>query len=195
MLGERGVWASTVAWGRNAEPHGSSSALLLESNLTRDDRDAWFGRLVIAGKTAHDLDIPGEGLFTVSKLQGGYTRYLDSWKGLKPGIGLSVSTGFVPEALQTAYGSHANGIGIFVTLRPAVMVHAVSSATQSSAPRMVMVQTAMDPAKLACAPQIDPKAAPSTTYKDKTYYFCSVKERDEFLTNPEMSLSMRPPKQ
>ena len=33
------------------------------------------------------------------------------------------------------------------------------------------------------------------TYQGKTYFFCSVKERDDFLTNPAMSLSMMPPKQ
>jgi YHS domain-containing protein len=60
---------------------------------------------------------------------------------------------------------------------------------------MVMVQTALDPAKLSCSPRIDPKEAPKTTYQGKTYYFCSVKERDEFLKDPAMSLSMMPPKQ
>jgi YHS domain-containing protein len=58
---------------------------------------------------------------------------------------------------------------------------------------MVMVQTALDPAKLSCSPKIDPKRAPKTRYQGKTYYFCSAKERDEFLTDPAMSLSMRPP--
>ena len=60
---------------------------------------------------------------------------------------------------------------------------------------MVMVQTALDPVKLSCSPRIDPKSAAKTTYQGKTYYFCSVKDRDEFLTNPAMSLSMMPPKQ
>ena len=60
---------------------------------------------------------------------------------------------------------------------------------------MVMVQTALDPAKLSCSPKIDPTTAAKTTYQGKTYYFCSVKDRDEFLTDPAMSLSMMPPKQ
>ena len=114
-------------------------------------------------------------------------------------MGASVSAGFVPKALEPVYGSRINfGFGVFVTLRPAAMVHGAHDAAgggQSSAGRpMVMVQTALDPAKLSCTPRIDPNAAPKTTYQGKTYYFCSVKERDEFLTNPAMSLSMMPPK-
>ena len=70
-----------------------------------------------------------------------------------------------------------------------------AAAPQPPANHMVMVQTAFDPAKLSCSPKIDPKTAAKTTYQGKTYYFCSAKDRDEFLTNPAMSLSMRPPKQ
>jgi YHS domain-containing protein len=60
---------------------------------------------------------------------------------------------------------------------------------------MVMVQTAFDPAKLACPAGFDPNAAASTIYEGKTYYFCSVADRDTFLTDPKMSLSMMPPRQ
>ena len=58
-----------------------------------------------------------------------------------------------------------------------------------------MVQTAFDPARLSCSPKIDPKTAASATYEGKTYYFCTAKERDQFLRNPAMSLAMMPPKQ
>jgi YHS domain-containing protein len=60
---------------------------------------------------------------------------------------------------------------------------------------MIMVQTAFDPAKLSCSPTFDPKSAPSTVYEGKTYFFCSEKDRAEFLLDPKMSLSMMPPKQ
>ena len=127
-VAEGGIWASTVAWGRNAEGDHSSQALLLESTVILDDRDAWFGRLEVAGKTAHDLGVSGDGMFTIGKLQGGYTRYLDAWNGLRPGIGFSVSSGLVPGSLQPAYGSRANlGIGLFLTLRPAAMAHATAA--------------------------------------------------------------------
>ena len=198
---ENSIWATTVGWGRNEESRHSSNALLIETNLTFDDRDTWFARFETAGKTADDLDVAASAdAFTVAKLQGGYTRYLSAWQGLKPGVGVSVSAGFVPKSLEPAYGSRINaGVGVFLTLRPAamtMMTHAAPGAAQPPAGQtMVMVQTAFDPAKLSCSPKIDPKAAPKTTYQGKTYYFCSVKERDTFLTNPAMSLSMMPPKQ
>ena len=69
------------------------------------------------------------------------------------------------------------------------------AAPPAPANHMVMVQTAFDPARLSCTPKIDPKAAAKATYEGKTYYFCSTKDRDEFLTDPKMSLSMMPPKQ
>jgi len=74
--------------------------------------------------------------------------------------------------------------------------HGAAGARVTPAGRtMVMVQTALDPAKLSCSPRIDPKEAAKATYQGKAYYFCSVKDRDAFLTDPAMSLSMMPAKQ
>ena len=124
-LQDGAIWATTAAWGRNAEGDHSTNALLVETNFTLADRDTWFGRLEFVGKTAHDLDlhdVDGAETFTVVKLQGGYTRYLGAWKGVKPGFGVSASAGFVPRSLETAYGSRVNpGIGVFFTIRPAAM--------------------------------------------------------------------------
>src|SRR5207244_2859699 len=116
----KSIWATTLAWGRNAEPDHASNAVLLETNLTLDDRDTWFGRFEVVGKSAHDLAF-GESpdSFTVAKLQGGYTRYLKALNGLQPGLGASVSAGVVPERLQPVYGNRVNvGFGVFLTLRP-----------------------------------------------------------------------------
>jgi hypothetical protein len=123
MRGDNGIWATTVAWGRNAESGHGSNALLVETNLTINDRDAWFGRFEAVSKTAHDLALgESDEAFTVAKLQGGYTRYLDAWKGFRPGIGAALSAGFVPEDLKPAYGSRVNvGFAVFLTLRPAAM--------------------------------------------------------------------------
>ena len=113
-------WVSTVAWGRNAEPGHASSALLAETTVTLDERNTWFGRFELVGKSAHDLNLDGNDTFTVGKLQGGYTRYLDAWDSLKAGIGAAVSAGFVPSGLRSAYGSRVNpGLAVFATLRPA----------------------------------------------------------------------------
>jgi hypothetical protein len=117
------IWATTVGWGRNAEEGGdASNAFLAETNLTIDDRDTWFGRVELSQKSGHDLDLASHDLFTVAKLGAGYTRYLASWYGLKPGIGGGVSVGIVPDSLRPAYGRRANaGVALFLTLRPAVL--------------------------------------------------------------------------
>ena len=121
MLRAGSIWASTVGWGRNQEPRNdATNALLAETNLTLDERDTWFGRFELSGKSGHDLAIESPETFTVAKLQGGYTRYFDTWNGLKPGIGAGVSAGLVPESLKPFYGSRVNvGLAVFVTLRPA----------------------------------------------------------------------------
>ena len=130
-LQDGGIWAATAAWGRNAEGDHGTNALLVETNVTLADRDTWFGRFEVVEKTAHDLDlhdVDGAETFTVAKLQGGYTRYLAAWKGLKPGFGVSASAGIVPMALEKRVrkprqrgirrllhppsGRHADGTGI-----------------------------------------------------------------------------------
>jgi YHS domain-containing protein len=190
---EKSVWASTVGWGRNEESSHATYALLAETSITLDDQHTWFGRLEVAGKTPHDLDVPATAdVFTVSKIQGGYTRYVTIGGGMKAGLGATFSAGIVPADLRAAYGSRVNaGAGVFLTVRPAAMVMAAGTTTGRT---MVMVQTAFDPTKLSCSPPIDPRNAATTVYQGKTYYFCSVADRDKFLTDPAMSLSMMPPK-
>jgi hypothetical protein len=115
------IWASTIGWGRNQEPgNDATNALLAETNLTLDERDTWFGRFELSQKSGHDLAIESPDLFTVAKLQAGYTRYVSSWHSLKPGVGAGLSAGIGSDALESSYGSRVNfGFGIFITLRPA----------------------------------------------------------------------------
>jgi YHS domain-containing protein len=191
---EKRISASTIGWGRNSESGHATNALLLETNVTLDDRDTWFGRLEVVQKTPHDLDVPlTVERVALSKIQGGYTRYVSAVHGLKAGLGATLSAGIVPEDLRAVYGSRVNaGGGVFLTLRPAAMAMGGGA---GAGPTMVMVQTAYDPARLSCPAGFDPKTAAMTTYQGRTYYFCSVDDRDKFLTNPAMSLSMMPPKQ
>jgi hypothetical protein len=120
MLRPGSIWASTVGWGRNHEPGTDATpAFLAETNLTLDDRDTWFGRVEVSAKSGHDLAIELPGLFTVAKLQGGYTRYFSHWHGLAPGGGAGLSAGIVPDSLKPFYGSRVNiGFAVFLTLRP-----------------------------------------------------------------------------
>jgi YHS domain-containing protein len=162
---ENSIWATTVAWGRNAEPEHASNAVLLESNLTFDDRDTWFGRFEVVGKSAHDLAV-GESpeSFTVAKLQGGYTRYLKAWNGLQPGLGGSVSAGVVPEPLRALYGSRVNaGFAVFLTLRPAAMMMTHAGHGAAAAPADHSQHTTPEPAKApSTARPANERAAPST---------------------------------
>lgn len=114
------TWASTVAWGRNHEPGSdATNAVLAETNLTFDERDTWFGRFELSEKSSHDLALENNEVFTVAKLQAGYTRYLSDWRGLKPGIGAGLSAGIVQKPLTPFYGRRFNlGFGVFVTVRP-----------------------------------------------------------------------------
>jgi hypothetical protein len=128
LLGGSGIWASTIAWGRNAEAGEASNFVLAESNLTLNDRDVLFGRVDVGGKAAHDLDVHGsDEIFTVAKLQGGYVRYFNASPGWKAGIGASVSLSLVPRGLESVYDGRATpGVGVFVALRPAGMIMAGS---------------------------------------------------------------------
>jgi hypothetical protein len=114
------IWANTVGWGRNAEPAGdATNTLLVESSLELAERHAWFGRFEAAQKSGHDLAVDLDDVFTVAKLQGGYTRYFEEWHGLKPGIGAALSSGVVPQTLKPLYGSRFNlGFGVYATIRP-----------------------------------------------------------------------------
>jgi hypothetical protein len=118
-----GVWASTAAWGRNIEAGESTDFLLLETMLNLADRHAIFSRVDVGRKEAHDLNVDGiEGAFTVSKLQGGYVRYVDL-EVLKVGLGVTLTASLLPERLQQVYGGRtALGGGVFLSLRPRAMM-------------------------------------------------------------------------
>jgi hypothetical protein len=128
-LRTNGTWATTAAWGRNAEEGHASHAVLVETSLAFGDRDTWFGKIEMVDKSAHDLVVAESGeAFALTKLQAGYTRYLRPSRGVQPGFGLVLSASIVPESLASVYGGRVtSGLGLFLTLRPARMpshVHA-----------------------------------------------------------------------
>src|SRR5262245_35896259 len=49
------LWATTVGWGLNAEPDYASNALLIETAVMFGQRNTWYGRFEIVGKSAQDL--------------------------------------------------------------------------------------------------------------------------------------------
>lgn len=123
------IWATTLAYGMNVGreviPGGEvdlvTHAILLESNLTMDERHTFFGRVEAAGKPGHDLHVheAPAAIFGVGKLQGGYVRYFRPWNGLVSGFGATASLSIVPSTLASRYGGRvAPGLGIFFTVRP-----------------------------------------------------------------------------
>lgn len=121
-IGSLNAWATMVAWGMNVEPVDSTHALLLESSYSRGAGHTLFGRLEVVGKPAHDLHVhESTDVFTVSKLQIGYTRYLTRRGGVEPGIGGLLSVSLVPDALAPRYGGRLTpGFGVFLALRPSM---------------------------------------------------------------------------
>lgn len=115
------LWASTVAWGMNDEPLDTTHALLVESALSVRDRHVGFLRFEVVGKPAHDLHVhESTDVYTLSKLQMGYTRYLRPGYGVQIGFGGSVSGSIVPAYLAPRYGGRvAPGVAVFINLRPA----------------------------------------------------------------------------
>jgi hypothetical protein len=118
------IWASTIAWGSNEEEGKVSSFVLAETSLLLDDRDAWFGRIDVGNKSAHDLDLHDvNGMFTVGRMQAGYVRYFGSWNRMLPGIGASLTASAVPDDLDPVYGGRIlTGFDVFLTLRPTAMM-------------------------------------------------------------------------
>jgi len=194
------LWAATLAWGRNTEEDVATNFVLAETNVTFDEQDSWYGRFEVGRKTAHDLDIHGvaeDMTYTLSKVQAGYTRYLESWNGWKPGVGATMSMSLVPSALDTVYGNRASfGIGLYVTLRPAALP-AMRTAPAAADPHAGHEMPAGKPAVKREKPgrierqmdpvnglMVDPTSAPKTTYQGHTYYFSSEQTLKEFLENP-----------
>ena len=90
--------------------------------MTLNERHTFFGRFELSQKDGHDLGVDAgeaQDIFTVAKLQAGYTRYFAPRYSLAPGIGAGVSAGIVPESLKSTYGGRITlGLGVCLTVRP-----------------------------------------------------------------------------
>jgi hypothetical protein len=124
-MADEGVWASTIAWGRNREEGEATHAFLAETNVNLAERDLFYGRLEVVEKTGGDLVLPEEleeQSFTVGKLGLGYVRQLSPLAGFVPGLGAGVTLSLVPDDLEPFYGSrNLAGLQLFFRLRPMPM--------------------------------------------------------------------------
>lgn len=129
-LGERGIWATTLAYGANHahEPvsgellDATTSGALLESSATFSDRHTVFVRGEVGGMPAHHLHALEyfTSVFAVGKVQFGYVRHLRRTKGLLPGIGGIFAVSLLSPELASRYsGRAAPSFGVFFSLQAA----------------------------------------------------------------------------
>jgi hypothetical protein len=113
-----GVWATTVAWGRNSDPaEDATHAFLFETSATFSERHIVFGRAELNQKNGGDLAVPAleETISELSKLQGGYTYEFPKVGRVVPALGGSVWVSFVPDRLARYYGgTRSSGVAIFL---------------------------------------------------------------------------------
>lgn len=114
------LWATTLAWGRNRAGGKADHAVLVETSADLTPRDTLFARAEWVQKAGHDLDVDtltGEAA-GVTKVQGGYTRWMGAAAGLRLGVGGTAGIGRVPPALRPAYGRHPLEGALFATVVP-----------------------------------------------------------------------------
>lgn len=125
-FGALSYWTATAAWGRNVELRDDTAtdAFLLETTLDLEERDVVFGRLEVVQKTGRDLALGepmlDDSIFRVAKAQFGYVRQIGPVADLLPGLGGSMSVGFLPRGLERFYGARRPvGWAVFAVVRPA----------------------------------------------------------------------------
>ncbi|HTR78445.1 MAG TPA: hypothetical protein VMH39_10055, partial [Gemmatimonadaceae bacterium] len=127
LIGDAGVWSTSLIWGANSRPGESlSNSVLAESEFSRDGRNSFIARAEYVQKTASDLVLdvapfnfaPAQ-RFGVGELSFGYVRELTAWQTGTFGIGMLGTVNFVPASLSAAYGSSMPvGAVLFVRVRP-----------------------------------------------------------------------------
>ena len=140
-LASGGQWSSSLVWGANGHGGGDhlTHAVLAETEAVLNDRHTVLGRVELAQKSGHDLNIAGvdeDALFNVSAASFGYIREVAKGKRATFGIGAVGTVNLVPSALKASYGSRTPlGVMIFVRLRPAFSAgHSMSGMVHSEDP-------------------------------------------------------------
>jgi hypothetical protein len=119
-------FAATLLWGRNAEDHGVTNAVLLEAAWNVTACDQIYGRAEYAQKDYHLLatkelahdDHDGEPeLADIYAFTAGYLRDFELVRGLKTGIGADVTIYGFPAGLKPVYGDFPVSGHFFLRLR------------------------------------------------------------------------------
>lgn len=114
------LWATTLAWGRNQARGRADHAVLIETSSDLTPSDTIFGRAEWVQKTGHDLDFDTapDKAFGVTKVQGGYTRWIAAYAALRLGVGGTVGVGGLPPELRPVYGRRPVEAAVFATVVP-----------------------------------------------------------------------------
>jgi hypothetical protein len=123
LFGARGEWSSSLIYGANAVSGAPlSNSALVETDLSVDGVDTFFGRAEFVQKSAQDLAVADESesrRYDIGALTLGYSREIMRARGLTLGVSILGTVNAVPDALVTAYGTrYPKGYAIFLRLRP-----------------------------------------------------------------------------
>ena len=123
LLGTRGEWSSSLIYGANAVPGAPlANSALIETDVSVDAVDTFFGRAEFVQKSAQDLVVADESesrRYDVGALTLGYSREIMRAHGLTLGASILGTLDLVPGSLEATYGTrHPKGFAIFLRLRP-----------------------------------------------------------------------------
>jgi len=123
LIGDRGEWSTSLIYGANAisgVPLANSA--LVESDLSIDGADTFFGRVEFVQKSAQDLVVADDSdsrRYDIGALTLGYSREIVHARGLTLGASILGTVSEVPGTLESTYGTrHPKGYAIFLRLRP-----------------------------------------------------------------------------
>ena len=114
-----GFWATTLGYGNNNSHGINSDSYLLESELSLNDRNTFFGRFEYVNKLGEELNLAqadrkfGIGAFTL-----GYVRDLTPKRSYQTGVGAAVTFNTFPSDLKPLYGNSPMGFWLFLRIRP-----------------------------------------------------------------------------
>jgi hypothetical protein len=122
LLGARGEWSTSLIYGANAVAGTSlANSALVETDLSVDGVDTFFGRAEFIQKSAQDLVVADESesrRYDVGALTLGYSREIMRARGLTLGASILGTVSVVPDGLESAYGTrYPKGYAIFLRLR------------------------------------------------------------------------------
>ncbi|HEY1759205.1 MAG TPA: hypothetical protein VGG72_27785 [Bryobacteraceae bacterium] len=123
-----GMWASTLAWGRNHETltGRNLNAYLLETLYQAGHKNFLTCRIELVDKDELFEDQPAlqaslnrsvGSTFRVQAYTAGYTRDIAHLRDAETGLGINVTAYAIPAAIQPYYGVHPWGANVFLRVR------------------------------------------------------------------------------